>query len=496
MRKPFDRSSGSSEISPYAPKWARSLDAATETVRRAQGSGDKFSPDRPANDFGETSAPRPHLRSLDPSIVPGPPVPESWLLDEVRPLLHRSGARMFFRFFVVVVFAASISFAIALFLPAARRLVLPQTATRDSAATPGRTGPRPTVQPAPVANRSELPPTPPKPSATPAERFAPPPAWAIAPLAVTPYGDAVPPKQKSTGSAWGNPTPSADASARSAAVDSKAPASTVPVVTVKTVPIHRSAPERPLNPDEINTLLKQGADFVSVGDFASARIVFRRVAAARDARGALALAATYDPIALQKIDAKGGTPDIAKALQWYAKAIELGAREAGPRMAALEQSTGASAARASSDAGAKAKKVDETGKQSRDEAAARNAWSDEVSGTTASYWKNGASIVRLEAKGALRKFVFLKPSEEEAKAGAKAGSLRFDGKISRSSYAGTAFSYSKKCGRESFFVSGDVENKGSRVVLIGKAPRMNGDCRVIGKSEQTLVFDFLQSSGK
>ena len=64
---------------------------------------------------------------------------------------------------------------------------------------------------------------------------------------------------------------------------------------------------RSLGPDEITILLKQGEDFVSVGDFASARLVFRRVWQANDARGAIAFAATYDPIVLTRIGAKGAT---------------------------------------------------------------------------------------------------------------------------------------------------------------------------------------------
>ena len=95
---------------------------------------------------------------------------------------------------------------------------------------------------------------------------------------------------------------------------------------------------RSLARDEIETLLKQGQDFVSVGDFSSARLVFGRVAEAGDARGALGLAATYDPVALAKIGARGATPNAAKAREWYQKAKDLGSAEAGPRLEALSNS--------------------------------------------------------------------------------------------------------------------------------------------------------------
>ncbi|HSQ20567.1 MAG TPA: hypothetical protein VLR92_09345 [Blastocatellia bacterium] len=84
-------------------------------------------------------------------------------------------------------------------------------------------------------------------------------------------------------------------------------AASVPAASLSTVPIQSGEPMRSLGPDEITILLKQGEDFVSVGDFASARLVFRRVWQANDARGAIAFAATYDPIVLTRIGAKGAT---------------------------------------------------------------------------------------------------------------------------------------------------------------------------------------------
>ena len=76
---------------------------------------------------------------------------------------------------------------------------------------------------------------------------------------------------------------------------------TVRVEVEKTAPIQRAKPVRPLGAEDIETLLKQGDEFVMDGDFVSARMVYGRVAEADDARGALAFAATYDPIILNKI---------------------------------------------------------------------------------------------------------------------------------------------------------------------------------------------------
>jgi TPR repeat protein len=114
---------------------------------------------------------------------------------------------------------------------------------------------------------------------------------------------------------------------------------------VNTVPVQSEKPVRYLGPDEIKILLNQGEDFVFVGDFASARLVFRRVWEANDARGALAFAATYDPIVLARSGAKGATPDVAKAREWYLKASALGSSEAAPRLEALASRNSAIPAR-------------------------------------------------------------------------------------------------------------------------------------------------------
>ena len=132
-----------------------------------------------------------------------------------------------------------------------------------------------------------------------------------------------------------NPTPAVIAAP---AADVAPRAAPVPITSVKTVPVEREKPVRPLGSEEIETLLKQGEDFVSVGDFVSARLVYGRVAEAHDARGALAFAATFDPIVLARIGAKGATGDIAKAREWYAKARDLGSPGATARLEALASS--------------------------------------------------------------------------------------------------------------------------------------------------------------
>jgi hypothetical protein len=90
-----------------------------------------------------------------------------------------------------------------------------------------------------------------------------------------------------------------------------------------------------IDPDEIATLIKRGEDFIGAGDLAAARVVLRRAAEARDAKAALALAATYDPLVLERLKVYGFSADIDMARVWYEKAREFGSAEAPQRLELL-----------------------------------------------------------------------------------------------------------------------------------------------------------------
>jgi hypothetical protein len=92
---------------------------------------------------------------------------------------------------------------------------------------------------------------------------------------------------------------------------------------------------RPLDPDEIAALLKRGDELIASGDLGAARLVLRRAAEAGNARAALALAGTYDPIVLEKRAVHGFVPDIAMARSWYEKAKQFGSVDAPQRLEML-----------------------------------------------------------------------------------------------------------------------------------------------------------------
>ncbi|HEY8267290.1 MAG TPA: hypothetical protein VIG34_01340 [Xanthobacteraceae bacterium] len=92
---------------------------------------------------------------------------------------------------------------------------------------------------------------------------------------------------------------------------------------------------RRLDLEELAALLKRGQELFETGDLASARLLLRRAAEARDPRAALILAATYDPIVLKELGVYGAAPDAAMAQSWYEKAKEFGSREAPRRLELL-----------------------------------------------------------------------------------------------------------------------------------------------------------------
>ena len=347
MSSPVDRFPDMGEVSRYAPKWARDVENVlrqhtARQPRRMAGGSDLvtvISADSPGSEYSP---------SLAPTIMPEPPMPEPWPGDSARIALRGGGGiAVFFPLLFAMFLAVLIALVIVVEWPNIWSFVAKQRATAglfwarfDGEPPLAPATPRTTAsEPRPIsAARSDNA----SPAAAPWNTAANP--AAIAPVAPLPPIGHTPAAVATTALANAAPVISPPANPRAAVVVASAAdvapsAESVPVKSVKTVPIEREKPARPLGTDEIETLLKQGEDFVSVGDFVSARLVYGRVAEAHDARGALAVAATYDPIVLAKIGAKGVTGDAAKAHEWYAKARDLGSSDAAARLEALANST-------------------------------------------------------------------------------------------------------------------------------------------------------------
>jgi DnaJ domain len=90
-----------------------------------------------------------------------------------------------------------------------------------------------------------------------------------------------------------------------------------------------------LDQAEIDFLIRRSQKLITDGDIEAARILLRRAAEAHDARAALALGASYDPIMLAKLKVQGIGGDTSLARRWYKKAAEFGSPEAQERLNVL-----------------------------------------------------------------------------------------------------------------------------------------------------------------
>jgi serine/threonine protein phosphatase 1 len=101
----------------------------------------------------------------------------------------------------------------------------------------------------------------------------------------------------------------------------------------------RLAATSQLDHEQIDFLIGRSQRLLAEGDVEAARILLRRAAEARDARAALALGATYDPIMLAILRVHGVTADVPRAREWYEKADEFGSQEARRRLNLLTTAT-------------------------------------------------------------------------------------------------------------------------------------------------------------
>jgi hypothetical protein len=84
--------------------------------------------------------------------------------------------------------------------------------------------------------------------------------------------------------------------------------------------------------DPIELLIGRSEKLLSDGEGEEARLLLQPAAEAHDARAALALGATYDPIMLAILRAHGVTANVSMAVDWYKRASEFGSQKAQQRL--------------------------------------------------------------------------------------------------------------------------------------------------------------------
>jgi hypothetical protein len=103
-------------------------------------------------------------------------------------------------------------------------------------------------------------------------------------------------------------------------------------------------------------------------------------------------------------------------------------------------------------------------------------------------WLHNGSLVRLEASGGERRFVYERPRKGMIEAGARAGDPVFEGRRLGDTYSGQAYVFSRNCGRTPYEVSGKVAQDNRSVELEGQLPLLGADCKARGYRRDVLRF--------
>jgi hypothetical protein len=117
---------------------------------------------------------------------------------------------------------------------------------------------------------------------------------------------------------------------------------------------------------------------------------------------------------------------------------------------------------------------------------------DAPSYSVSSLWRHNSSTVALVAEGSRRRFLYEDPRVEMRRRGVERGTLLFDGEVVGRTYSGTAYIFPLNCGPRGYAVAGAIASGDRRVVLRGKAPRIDQTCREIGLKDDELVFEYLR----
>ena len=109
-------------------------------------------------------------------------------------------------------------------------------------------------------------------------------------------------------------------------------------------------------------------------------------------------------------------------------------------------------------------------------------------GPSESLWDYDGSTLLLMTDGVQRKFYYETPRPELVEIGVQRGTLFFVGQQKGRAYRGTALAFSNRCGAIPYSVRGEISEDNQTIVVRGKAPNLDGKCRVKSTWEATLML--------
>ena len=124
-------------------------------------------------------------------------------------------------------------------------------------------------------------------------------------------------------------------------------------------------------------------------------------------------------------------------------------------------------------------------------AVAASGWLTCLPAAADNLWNHNGSVVSLEHDGENRRFVYVTPRSGLP---VTAGTVLFEGKRNGSHYTGTAYVFSSKCGPLAYKVIGVVAVDDRTVALHGDAPRVDENCRILGRRDDVLIFTLIDAT--
>jgi hypothetical protein len=117
-------------------------------------------------------------------------------------------------------------------------------------------------------------------------------------------------------------------------------------------------------------------------------------------------------------------------------------------------------------------------------------------GDITSVWTHNGSVMGLVRYKKERALVYIQPRKGLGTVGIDVGVPLFQGATKDGRrYSGLARTFGR-CGSLDYEVKGEVSADSRRIVLKGKAPKFEKDCRILGTRNETMVFDFVESAAE
>src|SRR5690349_459323 len=115
--------------------------------------------------------------------------------------------------------------------------------------------------------------------------------------------------------------------------------------------------------------------------------------------------------------------------------------------------------------------------------------------TLASLWNHNGSVMALYVSGDEHEMRYQEPRIGMRQEGVVSGTVRFKGVLNGSTFTGTAFVFSRRCGTHPYPVTGTLSADGHQITLNGAAPAgFDPGCKLAVTRKDIVQFNFLRAA--